>query len=154
MVKFTNEIAKRCARWILLETSPAPLPMLHPVRDDMAAAADEIDRLQKLIPNEPQTSGWQPIETAPKDGTVIEIINMDAYDPQPFPAHWAQNAGWGDEPAWLIGWPEMWAAGRSAWRATLSAKRNAAACLGILETPTHWQPRCSLSRPDPKSTDR
>jgi hypothetical protein len=56
MVKFTNEIAKRCARWILLETSPAPLPMLHPVRDDMAAAADEIDRLQKLIPNEPQTS--------------------------------------------------------------------------------------------------
>lgn len=54
MVKFTNEIAKRCARWILLETSPAPLPMLHPVRDDMAAAADEIDRLQKLIPNEPQ----------------------------------------------------------------------------------------------------
>jgi len=60
MVKFTNEIAKRCARWILLETSPAPLPMLHPVRDDMAAAADEIDRLQKLIPTEPQTPAWRP----------------------------------------------------------------------------------------------
>lgn len=65
MVKFTNEIAKRCARWILLETSPAPLPMLHPVRDDMAAAADEIDRLQKLIPNEPQT----PPELTRADGS-------------------------------------------------------------------------------------
>lgn len=46
MVKFTNEIAKRCVRWILLDTSPAPLAMLHPVRDDMAAAADEIARLE------------------------------------------------------------------------------------------------------------
>jgi hypothetical protein len=52
MPTFTNEIAKRCARWILLETSPAPLPMLHPVRDDMAAAADEIERLSKLVPAE------------------------------------------------------------------------------------------------------
>lgn len=82
MVKFTNEIAKRCARWILLETSPAPLPMLHPVRDDMAAAADEIDRLQKLIPNEPQTLAvrLRPMSEAPKDREIFALhYNRDHY---------------------------------------------------------------------------
>lgn len=49
MPVFKNPIAQRCARWILLATSPAPLPMLHPVRDDMAAAADEIERLGKIL---------------------------------------------------------------------------------------------------------
>lgn len=49
MPAFTNPVAKQCARWILLGTSPTPLPMLHPVREDCAAAADEIDRLTNAL---------------------------------------------------------------------------------------------------------
>jgi hypothetical protein len=42
---FTNEIAKRCARWLLASTAPEHLRADHPVKDDLAAACDEIERL-------------------------------------------------------------------------------------------------------------
>jgi hypothetical protein len=88
---------------------------------------------------------WMPIETAPKDGTVVEIVDADSGLPEVFYGHWAQNDGWGDDPVWLLGTPEMWAAGRSSWRATLGHKKNAAACLGVLTSPTHWRPRSQFT---------
>lgn len=114
MVKFTNEIAKRCARWILLETSPAPLPMLHPVRDDMAAAADEIDRLQKLIPNEPQASS----AGNASEENIAEIV----YDAFPYRNGDSRHEG---KPSWVPGGNSlMQDRARQAARAIIALSRH------------------------------
>lgn len=42
-------IRERLARWQLTHTAPAPLSIDHPVQDDIAAAADEIERLRALL---------------------------------------------------------------------------------------------------------
>lgn len=66
---------------------------------------------------------WQPIETAPKDGTYILIIDLTAETPEADKVHWAENV-WrcGDELDW---------------------KENPQACrevVGVYRTPTHWMP--------------
>lgn len=38
-------MAKRLMRWQLSHEAPAPLALEHPVQEDLAAAADEIERL-------------------------------------------------------------------------------------------------------------
>lgn len=40
-----TEMAKRLVRWMLPHEQPAPLALEHPVQEDIAAAADEIERL-------------------------------------------------------------------------------------------------------------
>lgn len=49
MPVFTNDVAKRCVRWLLQATAPAHLHPDHPVKDDLAAAADEIERYHKAL---------------------------------------------------------------------------------------------------------
>jgi hypothetical protein len=44
-----NAIAKRLVRWMLPQEQPAPLSLEHPVQEDLAAAADEIERLRALL---------------------------------------------------------------------------------------------------------
>lgn len=45
----TTEIGMRLVRWQLAHTAPAPLCISHPVQADLAAAADEIERLNALL---------------------------------------------------------------------------------------------------------
>ena len=54
---FKNEIAKRCARWLLQSTAPERLKYDHPVKDDIAAACDEIERLHGLVMQRCQEAG-------------------------------------------------------------------------------------------------
>ena len=44
-----TELGKRLARWQLSHTAPAPLSIEHPVQADLAAAADEIERLSAAL---------------------------------------------------------------------------------------------------------
>ena len=44
-----TEMAKRLVRWQLSHTAPAPLALEHPVQEDLAAAADEIERLENAL---------------------------------------------------------------------------------------------------------
>jgi hypothetical protein len=64
------------------------------------------------------TMGWQPGESAPKDGTLIQAVLSDHGEHDPFPAHvrWVDNAAntgwqnhWGERvecypPHYLIAW--------------------------------------------------
>lgn len=45
----TTDLGKRLVRWQLSSTAPAPLNLDHPVQVDLAAAADEIERLHRLL---------------------------------------------------------------------------------------------------------
>ena len=44
-----TEMAKRLTRWMLPHTAPAPLQLEHPVQEVLAAAADEIERLDAQL---------------------------------------------------------------------------------------------------------
>lgn len=48
----TTDIGKRLMRWQLAHTAPAPLSIDHPVQVDLAAAADEIERLTGMVTKE------------------------------------------------------------------------------------------------------
>jgi hypothetical protein len=69
---------------------------------------------------EDQNMEWQPIETAPKDGTRIQAGHFDVVDRsfRQFVCFW--NPGWRDVPGVAATGP-FWQAG------------------GLLEHPTHWQ---------------
>lgn len=55
-------------------------------------AAYEIDRLRKKVARlSPEPEGWQPIETAPKDGTEIFVLRED-WGTAPL-AHWGEYPG-------------------------------------------------------------
>jgi hypothetical protein len=41
----TTTLTRRLMKWMLLSEQPAPLSLDHPVQQDIAAAADEIERL-------------------------------------------------------------------------------------------------------------
>ncbi|HSC57537.1 MAG TPA: hypothetical protein VLC51_10055 [Nitrospira sp.] len=98
------------------------------MRKGMRAA---IVALQDAIPGVPQTSGvWQPIETAPKDGTVIAVaVYTEIYGWIRGTSYWVSEKG-------LSGW----------------ISRGVTAITGELGLahPTHWQPlpsTPSLPRP-------
>lgn len=87
-------------------------------------------------------SEWQPIETAPRDGTPLIIIAADSEEPIAFVAHWAVHPSWNEnEPAWLIG--AKWARYN---RLTPALSRAYAELVGIICEPTHWMP---LPEPPP-----
>ena len=44
-----NHVSKQLMRWMLPHTAPAPLSLDHPAQVDMAAAADEIERLHEAL---------------------------------------------------------------------------------------------------------
>jgi hypothetical protein len=71
-------------------------------------------------------SEWQPIETAPKDGTPILIWQPDR-DPKP-------NDGYCDDHRYAIGY---WRLAHPGWtiNATPWGNRNSASV-----NPTHWMP--------------
>lgn len=61
---------------------------------------------------------WQPIETAPKDGTAILIWDTYVHDlSMPVVGSWVENTDYGGEFEW-----EHWKSG------------------GVLYNPTHWMP--------------
>lgn len=55
----------------------------NPIRSELA---DEIQPLF-AIPAAPAVAGWHPIETAPKDGTIILLVG-GTYHGNPFPGYW------------------------------------------------------------------
>lgn len=65
--------------------------------------------------------GWQPIETAPKDGTYVDIWVPDFGGYRVTNAHWAIHH-------WLNGRPQS----KPAWGPETSD--------GPPPVPTHWQP--------------
>ena len=81
--------------------------------------------------------GWQDIATAPKDGTAILVVDMNAPGPAAVIAHWGEHDAWGPDPAWLIGHGEDWP---PRHRRVLREMEKAAADLGIMPDPTHWRP--------------
>jgi hypothetical protein len=80
---------------------------------------------------------WQPIETAPKDGQSVLVVDMTSAQPTATIVHWKQHDAWGPEPVWLIGhgmdWPPR-------YRRIPREMNQAAADLGVMLSPTHWMP--------------
>ena len=77
---------------------------------------------------------WQPIETAPKDGSCILIVTMSALSPVVDIAHWAI----GHEESELGGIHGVWRAGcQYAWE---MAEDFAREYIGTYPMPTHWMP--------------
>ena len=62
---------------------------------------------------------WQPIETAPKDGTHILVIIEDAV----VEAWWDENEGY-----------------RSEWSTPSLSSHGCGCCSGNNDEPTHWMP--------------
>jgi hypothetical protein len=76
-------------------------------------------------PQAPQGGGWQPIETAPKDGTSVLIANDAPGSVHPREGYYVKPAQrFSDEPIHL-GW----------WRLAGSCAERIHG-----RTPTHWQP--------------
>lgn len=55
------------------------------LRDGLSQAEPEVSALRASIP-----SAWQPIETAPQDGTMFVTFTPDSDEPFDF-AYWAQD---------------------------------------------------------------
>lgn len=67
-------------------------------------------------------AGWQPIESAPKDGTAIYVVVADALRPEAGVAHW---------------FSDTWRGGQDIdWQGTESPHEH----FGIYPSPTHWMP--------------
>ena len=49
---------------------------------------------------------WQPIETAPKDGTRILLYSPDAMEPKCFIGYWLNDVDYPDGGAWFDYWRE------------------------------------------------
>jgi hypothetical protein len=122
-------------RWTLLDHYPE-------------GAMNDRSECEPLYRAVPQTAVWQPIETAPKDGSPIDLLF-------PYPrgrtidcmwrqggvdgdGHWVWlKPIWGSQPGLGIDWhllPE------SGWEV----------CSYPNMEPTHWMPACSLPRPQPR----
>ena len=83
------------------------------------ATTDAVVVARALLARE-QAAGWQPIETAPKDGTDVLLYSPDAISDAMI-GHWVDGFGPpGDGGAW---WPD-----------------NDSARFPIDAWPTHWQP--------------
>lgn len=78
---------------------------------------------------------WRSIDSAPKDGTCVLVIDMTAAEPEAIQAHWAQHKAWDAKPAWLCSsrWPPF--------SLMTSFKRRAyGEVVGEVQSPTHWMP--------------
>jgi hypothetical protein len=53
-------------------------------------------------------SNWQPIETAPKDGTVVLLFSPDADGPQIILAQWREYVDADDPTNKLSAWYDYW----------------------------------------------
>lgn len=86
-----------------------------------------------------QAPEWQPIETAPKDGTVISIKG----DRGPYGvAAWEGHASWGT--------PVNWHRDSSTWLAPSDRPELKGAVLHLAGyVPTHWQPALPASPQPP-----
>jgi hypothetical protein len=99
--------------------------LLEHVADHNVEAADEIERLRVLVEGE---TPWHPIETAPKDGTEIDIKG----DAGPYGVtSWTGRGYWG--------LPVNWHRKDSTW---LTGKDGAVLRLAGYR-PTHWRPICA-----------
>lgn len=85
---------------------------------------------------------WKPISSAPKDGTSVLVVDINASTPEAMEAHWAQHDAWGGEPTWLCGktWPPF-------WKMTPRVARAYGEIVGEVMSPTHWMP---IPPPPPK----
>ena len=84
-------------------------------------------------------SGWREIETAPKDGTVILVVDANAPEPEAFKVAWLQHDAWSEKPAWLVGGAETWMHRRRALMSATHVK-SLGELLGEIPSPTHWMP--------------
>jgi hypothetical protein len=66
------------------------------VADNYSSAADRIAELMAECAE--LKNPWQPIETAPMDGTLILLFQSDSYNqsPEPITASWDNSFGWMD----------------------------------------------------------
>lgn len=80
---------------------------------------------KSLMPGTPLYAGtpegsWQPIETAPKDGTAVLVVNDKALDPEALVAHWNGE--------WRVDTTYAWANAEDPW-----------GHFGTIDA-THWMP--------------
>jgi hypothetical protein len=110
--------------------------------EDLTEAADEIDRLRRVVSfrqraerlSDQAQSAWRPIETAPRDGTVILLGNVGS---EPRPAYYGLA-------------PRSFGAGadkRFPWT-FLDCTNGVNHCTDDELGPTHWMPL-----PAPPSAD-
>jgi hypothetical protein len=94
-----------------------------------------IDQLSALA--EKAELAWQPIETAPRDGTPVLLVSANAAEPSAEVGHWSDEDG-----TFRVGYPDDWfrlaGHGLRSW----------------LDIATHWQPLpappAALSTGEPK----
>jgi hypothetical protein len=74
----------------------------------IAALREEIDDLQQQLAEAHERQGWQPIETAPKDGTRLLLFSRRPWDRPHVGYYCGPPHGWVTDHGWCGPKPTHW----------------------------------------------